>query len=441
MKSKFYVAILLLVSPGIFQKAFSQANTALSNLASPTAINQSLTPGATNAQSLGSTTKNWKNIYVGTEYYLKNFRIIYAPGTSNFFVGQSAGNANTTGYGNSAFGDKALYSNTSGTLNVAIGPSALYSNTTGFGIVAVGDSALQVSTSSLNVAVGSKALGRTTIGSGNSALGYRALRSNITGNKNTSIGYFADVLSSALTNATAIGAYAQVHTSNSLILGSVTGINGATATVNVGIGTNAPTQRLHVVGSQLLDGNLTFATSAESIQFANPGTTPAPMMYMFASGTINTPRMVLGHSPSYPNWGLQYTDNTDQFDFLASGISKMTVNLASGNVGIGVASPVYRLEVCGTIRAREVRVETGWCDYVFEKDYKLRSIEELEKFVNDNKHLPGIAPASEVEKDGLKVGEMNKAMMEKIEELSLYVIQLNKENKKLQAEINTLKQK
>ncbi|MFT3750368.1 MAG: hypothetical protein QM768_18780 [Agriterribacter sp.] len=441
MKSKFYIAALLVIITGYYQQVFSQANTSLSNLISPTAINQSLTPGVTNTQDLGSTAKNWKNIYVGTGYYLKNFRIIYTPGTSNFFAGQSAGNANTTGFGNSAFGDKALYSNTSGTLNVAIGPSALYTNTTGFASVAVGDSALQVSTSSLNVAVGSKALGKTTIGSGNSALGYRALRTNITGSKNTSVGYFADVLSSGLSNATAIGAYAQVHTSNSLVLGSVNGINGATATVNVGIGTNAPTERLHVVGNQLLDGNLTFATGAESIQFANPGATPAPMMYMFTSGTVNTNRMVIAHSPSFPTWGLQYADSGDQFDFLGAGSSRMTVNLSTGNIGIGVTAPVYKLEVCGTIRAKEVRVETGWCDYVFEKDYKLRSIEELEKFVNDNKHLPGIAPASEVEREGLKVAEMNKAMMEKIEELSLYIIQLNKENKRLQAEIEALKQK
>ena len=208
---------------------------------------------------------------------------------------------------------------------------------------------------------------------------------------------------------------------------------------NVGIGTTSPTNRLHVVGSETLEGNLTFTQGTQSIQFANPGTTPAPMMYMFTSGTTNTARMVIAHSPSYPTWGLQYTDNGDQFDFLGGGTSRMTINLSSGNVGIGVTAPVYKLEVCGTIRAKEVRVETGWCDYVFEKDYKLRSIDELEKFINDNKHLPGIAPASEVEKEGLKVAEMNKAMMEKIEELSLYVIQLSKDNKKLQEEIDALK--
>ena len=207
----------------------------------------------------------------------------------------------------------------------------------------------------------------------------------------------------------------------------------------VGVGTATPTTQFHVVGTETLAGSLKFTNSSQSIQFASPSASPAPMMYMFASGTTNTKRMVIAHSPAYPTWGLRYADTTDQFDFVAGGASRMAINLGNGNVGIGVETPVYKLEVCGTIRAKEVRVETGWCDYVFEKNYKLKSIDELEKYINENKHLPGIAPASEVEKEGLKVGEMNKAMMEKIEELTLYVIKLSKDNKKLQAEIDALK--
>jgi len=208
---------------------------------------------------------------------------------------------------------------------------------------------------------------------------------------------------------------------------------------NVGIGTAAPTAKLHVAGSETLAGNLTFTSGTQSIQFANPGASPAPMMKMFVSGTTNPARMVISHSAAFPTWGLQYADTLDQFDFLAGGTSRMAINLGNGNVGIGVPTPVYKLEVCGTIRAKEVRVETGWCDYVFEKDYKLKTLDQLEQYLTENKHLPGIAPASEVEKDGLKVGEMNKAMMEKIEELTLYVIQLSKDNKKLQDQINALK--
>ena len=193
------------------------------------------------------------------------------------------------------------------------------------------------------------------------------------------------------------------------------------------------------LGTILHSGNLYFTSGGQSIQFANPGPTPNPMMFMFSSGTTNTTRMVIAHSPGFPTWGLQYADNGDQFDFLGAGTSRMSINLSNGNVGIGVPSPVYRLEVCGTIRAKEVRVETGWCDYVFEKDYKLRTVDELDKYITENKHLPGVASADEVETEGLKVGEMNKAMMEKIEELTLYVIQLSKDNKRLQEQIDALK--
>lgn len=476
MKSKFYMAVLLVVSLVSSQQIFAQANTALSNLVTPTAVNRDLSPGSNNTLNLGVGATNWKNIYIGGLYYLKNLRIMHAPGTSNFFAGPNAGNLATTGTFNAGIGNQAMELNTTGSNNTALGYTALRSNTLGGRNTAVGLTALYKNTGGgyntaigertmynnitgiYNSGIGSLSLFTNSTGAGNSglgyqtlynnttggynvAVGYQALLHNTTGTKNTTIGYLADVSSAALSNATAIGANAQVTVANGLVLGSVSGINGAAATVNVGIGTVSPSSRLHVVGNQLLDGNLTFATGTESIQFANPGGTPAPMIYMFQSGTVNTNRMLVAHSPAYPNWGLQYTDVTDQFDFIANGTSKMAVNLSSGNVGIGVVSPIYRLEVCGTIRAKEVRVETGWCDYVFEKDYKLRSIEELEKYINDNKHLPGIAPASEVEKEGLKVGEMNKAMMEKIEELSLYIIQVSKENKRLQAEIDALKQK
>lgn len=214
----------------------------------------------------------------------------------------------------------------------------------------------------------------------------------------------------------------------------------------VGIGTASPTAKLHVAaGNEILDGdldingNINVKSDQKSIQFASPGSSPQPMMFMFPSGTVNTDRMVIAHSPSYTTWGLQYNDVSDRFDFLGAGSSRVSINLSNGNVGVGVTTPAYKLEVCGTIRAKEVRVETGWCDYVFNKTYKLKSLQEVEKYIDEHKHLPGIAPATEVEKDGLKVGEMSKAMMEKIEELTLYVIELNKENKKLQQQVDELK--
>lgn len=109
----------------------------------------------------------------------------------------------------------------------------------------------------------------------------------------------------------------------------------------------------------------------------------------------------------------------------------------SGKVGIGIYPTTYKLEVNGTVRALEVLVETGWADYVFDEGYKLRSIDELEKFVSLNKHLPNVPKASEIETNGLKIGETNKVMMEKIEELALYIIQLKKEIDVLKSKTNT----
>ena len=108
----------------------------------------------------------------------------------------------------------------------------------------------------------------------------------------------------------------------------------------------------------------------------------------------------------------------------------------SGNVGIGkLEDPGYKLDVAGTIRACEVLVENnGWCDYVFEDNYDLRSIDELEAYVKENRHLPNIPAASVVESEGQSLGDYQKRMMEKIEELSLYVIELNGRVKSLEAE-------
>ena len=91
------------------------------------------------------------------------------------------------------------------------------------------------------------------------------------------------------------------------------------------------------------------------------------------------------------------------------------------------------LKVCQTILADEVIVtDPTWCDYVFKDNYNLMSISELEEFVVNEQHLPNIPPASSVENEGIKLKEMNQKMMEKIEELTLYIIELHKRIEKLE---------
>lgn len=142
-------------------------------------------------------------------------------------------------------------------------------------------------------------------------------------------------------------------------------------------------------------------------------------------------------------------DNTqgDYTDILVPGAaansSLIRLNQA-GNVGIGtfVPDPAYKLSVNGKIRAKGLRVQSaGWSDFVFEPDYKLLSLPEVEKFIKEHKHLPEIPSSQEVMTQGQEVGEIQSKLLQKIEELTLYTIELNKQvktleekNKKLEAQ-------
>lgn len=99
---------------------------------------------------------------------------------------------------------------------------------------------------------------------------------------------------------------------------------------------------------------------------------------------------------------------------------------SSGNVGIGTASPSEKLSVNGKIRAKEIKVETGWADFVFKPFYKLLSLSETEQFIKMNGHLPGIPSEKEVALNGINLGEMNAKLLEKIEELTLHLIEKDK---------------
>lgn len=101
------------------------------------------------------------------------------------------------------------------------------------------------------------------------------------------------------------------------------------------------------------------------------------------------------------------------------------VRIASGgNVGIGTTNPTEKLAVNGTIRSKEIKVESAnWPDYVFEEAYQMKSLPEVEAFIKANKHLPGIPKAAEVQENGVELGEMNRKLLEKVEELTLYLIQ------------------
>ncbi len=132
----------------------------------------------------------------------------------------------------------------------------------------------------------------------------------------------------------------------------------------------------------------------------------------------------------------------DNNEIIARGANGAVGNLVlqndGGTVRIGnVAVPTgYKFGINGKMICEELKVKlasSGWPDYVFANNYKLRSLAQLEKYIQQNKHLPNIPSATEVEKNGIELGDMQKKMMEKIEELTLYIIDLQKQVDKLKA--------
>jgi hypothetical protein len=106
-----------------------------------------------------------------------------------------------------------------------------------------------------------------------------------------------------------------------------------------------------------------------------------------------------------------------------------------GNVGIGTITPGnFRLAVNGPIRAKEITVETGWSDFVFEADYELMSLEEVEAYIEEHGHLPDMPSAGEVAEHGVRVGDMESRLLQKIEELTLHLIAMDKRLQELEQE-------
>jgi hypothetical protein len=119
-------------------------------------------------------------------------------------------------------------------------------------------------------------------------------------------------------------------------------------------------------------------------------------------------------------------------------------NTGAFGVGMGTTSipSGVKMAVNGKINCKEVEVTlTGWSDFVFAEDYNLRTLEEVEAYINENNHLPDVPSEKEVLENGVNIGEMNSTLLRKIEELTLYMIELKKENEQMKAQIEVLMEK
>ena len=205
---------------------------------------------------------------------------------------------------------------------------------------------------------------------------------------------------------------------------------------NIGLGTVAPGQHLQLSASGDVN-NLIFIENTE---------VPLSNFYIgnTSSNYIVTNQRQANVVESYTDLHIGAT-NAGNIYFETGRLStvapvRMTI-LNNGSVGIGTtATGTNKLAVEGTIAARRVKVTQAspWPDYVFHDDYCLPSLNDLALYVSEHKHLPGMPDAAQIEKDGQDLGEMNRKLLEKVEELTLYIFQQQKKNEAQQTQIDML---
>ena len=324
---------------------------------------------------------------------------------------------------------------------------------------------------------------------------------------------------------------------------------------SVGIQTETPDSTLSIANKVEIgasQGDIVLTDDMASLTFPATEEPNTPMIYMFSDGFNNDNRMLFGHSPDYPNFGIQYRDTSEEFHFLGAGNHAFSLSIASSNRGnaalgdaaidedflfnmetnsdrrvlnihnktntssvthavyarhdgagsgpkraglfgvsggtgtnIGVMATAsgsteeniavygyaiganarsayfdqgdvqiddvlmigtdqkasgYKLNVNGKIIGEELRIQEieEWPDYVFEPEYELMPLDILEDEISKLGHLPAIPSAEVIESEGLDSGSMHKMTMRKVEELTLYLIELNKQNQALQNTVNDL---
>ncbi|WP_316634953.1 hypothetical protein [uncultured Flavobacterium sp.] len=259
---------------------------------------------------------------------------------------------------------------------------------------------------------------------------------------------------------------AQIYTPNGTI-------QGMSANNNVGIGTNIPSDKLTVAGSTQIDSNILLGhtgdtnkiVSREVSQTLTIGGSDLTSFETYSSGWLERMRIanngnvgigtispsdkltVAGSTQIDSNILLGHTGDTNKivsrevsqiltiggsdittFETYSSGWSERMRIANNGNVGIGTINPTNKLDVNGTIHSKKVKVDmNNWSDFVFKKEYDLPTLKEVEKHITEKGHLENIPSEEEVLKNGINLGEMNSKLLQKIEEMTLYMIEQNKQ--------------
>ncbi len=213
---------------------------------------------------------------------------------------------------------------------------------------------------------------------------------------------------------------------------------------NVGIGTTSPLNRFNVQANSN-------ASTAAQVEIGPVGISPSSVSlvsklrfrstfnnYSGDQGPRVTAQIVGGFGGV---WGSEYLafqvgNGGGSNDGNNDPLEKLRI-LWNGNVGIGTTNPQYKLAVNGNIGAQDIIVtNTGWSDYVFRPGYRLRPLSEVSAFIQANGHLPEIPTEAEVKDKGVSLGDMQAKLLAKVEELTLHMIQQDKENRELRDQMN-----
>jgi hypothetical protein len=324
--------------------------------------------GYSNTMGDGNSFFGYNAGYFNTTGYSNSFFGDYAgysntTGENNSFLGESSGYNNTTGYGNSFFGWTAGYYNTTGGYNSFVGHQAGKNNTTGGANTFVGSGAgLFNTTGNDNSMVGDQAGLFNTSGYLNSFVGSNTGRNNTSGNQNSFLGAWAGASNTAednntcigansdgapgITNATAVGSQAKVTQSNSLVLGSINGVNGSIADTKVGIGTTSPDRKLQIASSPGMNAELHIGGPGDETKDVYSGMGPdlatGPALNFGYSGYS------FGRSSGFINIrpDVSATPPNPSLRFMTANQQRMIIT-NTGHVGIGTALPKTTLQANG----------------------------------------------------------------------------------------------